>query len=166
MFFKIKKRLLTGAPQQLSWGTFLRVCLRPFNSNICLCLWGWIFNPCPHSTWQRTKFKEYTRRWEWYEISSHQHIPKNFKISCTAASSVVPLISMGALCYEYECNVNTVNVTSKMMCFYLAGCYLNPFRLAVNGWGRALMSYIWMGLRAYVIFSNGVASWKGWEPLL
>jgi len=31
--------------------------------------------------------------------------------------------------------VNTVNVTCKMMFFYLVGRYLNTFRVAVNGWG-------------------------------
>jgi len=36
-------------------------------------------------------------------ISSHQHIPKNFKNNCTTASSFVTLISMGAVCYAYEC---------------------------------------------------------------
>ena len=42
MFFKIKQQLFAnepkGAPQQAVWGTFLRVCLRPRNSNI---------HPCP-----------------------------------------------------------------------------------------------------------------------
>ena len=55
-------------------------------------------------------------------------------------------------------NVNTVNATCKMVCFYLVGCYLNPFRVVVNGWGRVLISYSRMGSRADVIFSNGVAS--------
>jgi len=41
-----------GAPQQAVWGIFLRVCLRPRNSNIHPCLWCWIFKPCPHLTLQ------------------------------------------------------------------------------------------------------------------
>ena len=56
-------------------------------------------------------------------------------------------------------NVNTVNATCKIMCFYLVGCFLNPIKVAVNGWGWATMSYFWRGSRAYVIFSNGVARW-------
>jgi len=56
--------------------------------------------------------------------------------------------------------VNTVNVTCKMMFFYLVGRYLNTFRVAVNGWGWALISYFRMGSWAYIIFWNGVAKWK------
>jgi len=51
MFFKLKQELRAnaskGAPQQLSWGTFLRVCLRPLNSNFHPCLWSWNFSPYP-----------------------------------------------------------------------------------------------------------------------
>jgi len=34
-----------GAPQQLFWGTFLRVCLRPLSVRLD-------FNPCSHLTLQ------------------------------------------------------------------------------------------------------------------
>jgi len=43
----------------------------------------------------------------------------------------------------------------KLCVFYLVGCYLNIFRVAVNGWGQAPLSYFRMGLRDE----------KGWEPL-
>jgi len=36
--------------------------------------------------------------------------PKNFKTSCTAASSVVLLISMGTICYAYECKYSEHNM--------------------------------------------------------
>jgi len=51
MLFKIKQQLFANEPNgapQLYWGTFLRVCLSPLNSNIHPCVWGWIFNPCSH----------------------------------------------------------------------------------------------------------------------
>jgi len=60
MFFKMKQQLFAnvpkGGPQQLFLGTFLRVCLRPLYSNIHPCLWGWIFNPCPH--YSKTNLEE------------------------------------------------------------------------------------------------------------
>jgi len=62
--------------------------------------------------------------------------------------------------FVMQMKVNAVNVTCKMMFFYLVCCYLNSFRVAVNGWGRALMSYFRMGSWAYIIFWNGVAKWK------
>jgi len=45
---------------------------------------------------------------------------------------------MGAVCYAYECKYSALHV--KWCVFHLADCYLNPFRVAVNGWGRALAS--------------------------
>ena len=45
-----------GAPQQLFWGTFLRVCLSPLNSNIHPGLRGWTFTPCQH--YSKTKVKK------------------------------------------------------------------------------------------------------------
>jgi len=62
--------------------------------------------------------------------------------------------------------VNTMNVTCEMMFFYLVGRYLNTFRVAVNGWSRALMSYFRMGSWAYIIFWNGVAKWKRLETIV
>jgi len=41
--------------------------------------------------------------------------PKNFKTSCTAASSVVPLISMGAICYAYECKYSERNMQNYVL---------------------------------------------------
>jgi len=40
---------------------------------------------------------------------------------------------MGAVCYM---DVNAVNLTCKMLFF--VGCYVNPFRVAVNDLGQAL----------------------------
>jgi len=59
-------------------------------------------------------------------------------------------------------HVNTVDVGYhvKLCAFHLVGCYLNTFNVAINGWGWETMSYFWMGSRAYVMFSNGVARWK------
>jgi len=48
-------------------------------------------------------------------------LPKNFKTSCTAASSVVPLISMGAICYAYECKYSERN-----MCFLSCRLLFEP----------------------------------------
>jgi len=48
----------------------------------------------------KTKVEEYTAgRWKWHEFSSYQHVPKNFKTSYTDPSSVVPLISICAVCF-------------------------------------------------------------------
>jgi len=58
----------------------------------------------------KTKVKEQTGRWEWHEIISHQHASKNYKISYTAASSVIPLISMGGVSYAYECKYTERNM--------------------------------------------------------
>jgi len=67
---------------------------------------------------------------------------------------VVQLINMDAVCYAYDCKYSGCNTQNDV--FYLVGCYLNPFRAAVDGWGRGLMSYFRMGSRDE----------KGWEPLV
>jgi len=43
------------------------------------------------------------------------NLPKNFKSSCTAASSVVLLISMGAICYAYECKYSERNMQNYVL---------------------------------------------------
>ena len=48
----------------------------------------------------------------WDYNSSHQHIPKKSKTSCTVASSLVSLISMGAVCYAYKCKYSERNMWS------------------------------------------------------
>ena len=48
----------------------------------------------------------------WDNSSLHQHIPKKSKTSCTGASSLVPLISMGAVCHAYECKYSERNMWS------------------------------------------------------
>jgi len=48
----------------------------------------------------------------WDNSSSHQHIPKKSKTSCTVASSVDPVISMGAVYYAYECKYSERNMWS------------------------------------------------------
>jgi len=94
---------------------------------------------------------------------SWKHILKKSKISCTAASSVVPLISTGAVCYAYECKYSERNMWSVH--FILSIVIWTPLELLMAGaerlrpifeWGRELMSYFRMGLRDE----------KGWEPLL
>jgi len=47
-----------------------------------------------------------------------------------------------------------------MMCFSSCRLLFEHLNVAVNGWGWATTSFFWTGLRAYVIFSNGVARWK------
>ena len=47
-----------------------------------------------------------------------------------------------------------------MMWFSSCRLLFEHLNVAVNGWGWAIMSYFWMGSRAYVMFSNGVARWK------
>ena len=93
----------------------------------------------------------------WDYSNSHQHILKKSKTSCTVASSVLPLISMGAVCYAYECKYSERNILSIVIRTPL------ELQLMAGGerlrhifeWGRELMSYFRMG------------SWdeKGWEPL-
>jgi len=99
----------------------------------------------------------------WDYSCSHQHIPKKSKTSCTAASSVVPLISMAACCYAYECKYSERNMWSVH--FILSIVIWTPLELQLMAgterlchifeWGRELMSYFRMGSRDE----------KGWEPL-
>jgi len=62
MFFKIKQQLFAnepkGAPQQVVWGTFLRVCLSPRNSNIHLVCEAGFSNPVHIWYYGKTKVKE------------------------------------------------------------------------------------------------------------
>ena len=46
------------------------------------------------------------------------------------------------------------------MCFSSCRLLFEHLNVAVNGWGWATMSYFWMGSRAYVMSSDGVARWK------
>ena len=59
-------------------------------------------------------------------------------------------------------NVNTVDVGYHVKWCAFSSCRLlfEHLNVAVAGWGWATMSFFWMGSRAYVIFSNGVARWK------
>jgi len=70
---------------------------------------------------------------------------------------------MGAVNYAYECKYSGCRLPCKMMCFSSCRLLFKHHNVAVNGWGWATMSYFWMGSRAYVIFSNGVARWKRLE---
>ena len=67
--------------------------------------------------------------------SSHQHIPKKSKTSCTVASSVVPLISMGAVCYAYECKYSERNMWSVH--FILSIVIWTPLALQLMAGTRA-----------------------------
>jgi len=60
----------------------------------------------------------------------------------------------------HECKYSGCRLPCKMMCFSSCRLLFEHLNVAVNGRGWATMSYFWMGSRAYVIFSNGVARWK------
>jgi len=84
------------------------------------------------------------------------NLPKNFKSSCTAASSVVLLISMGAICYAYECKYSERNMQNYVL-FILSVVIWTPLTLQLMAGaerlchifegGRELMSYFRMGSR-------------------
>ena len=69
--------------------------------------------------------------------------------SCTVASTVVLLISMGAVSHAYECTYSgcTVGYHVKWCAFHLVGCYLNT-----------LMLQLMAGAERLCHFLNGVAS--------
>jgi len=99
----------------------------------------------------------------WDYSSSHQHILKKSKTSCTVASSVLPLISMGAVCYAYECKYSERNMWSVHFILSIVIWTLLELQLMAGAerlrhifeWGRELMSY----------FRTGSRDEKGWEPL-
>jgi len=68
--------------------------------------------------------------------------------------------SMSAVNYAYECKYSGCRLPCKMMCFSSGRLIFEHLNVAVNGWGWATMSFFWMGSRAYVIVSNGVARWQ------
>jgi len=67
---------------------------------------------------------------------------------------------MGAVSYAYECKYSGCRLPCKMVCFSSCRFLFEHLNVAVNGWGWETMSFFWMGSRAYVIFSNGVARGK------